>query len=128
MRTRSLIGAALGMASASPSGRPGDAAGPPLVKENPEEADLPDGIDELLEADRLDDVGVDAEPVAFDEVPLLPRGRQHDDGEVSQRLVGLDPAQYLQAVHPRHLQVEQEDRRIPRGALRAAAAPEQVIE
>ncbi len=41
--------------------------------------------------------------------PLAPRdvkGRQHDEGEHGQALVGAGGAQHLEAAHPRHHQVQ----------------------
>src|SRR5215813_12672856 len=43
-------------------------AGRRLVDDRPEDADAADGLDELLEDDRLDDVGVGAEAVGLDDV------------------------------------------------------------
>src|SRR6266498_5905363 len=105
-----------------------NAARRPFVQDGPEDADFPDGFDELFESDRLDDVSVGSEPVALDEIPFLPRGGEHDDRHGLQRVVGLDPAQDLETVQPRHLQVEQDHGRVPLGPEREAAAPKKIIE
>src|SRR4051812_32803896 len=45
-----------------------------LVEHGPEHAEVGDRADELLELDRLDHVGVDAQLVALDDVRFLLRG------------------------------------------------------
>src|SRR5690606_40331625 len=50
-----------------------------LVQHRPEGAELPQRIHEIPELDRLDDVRVDAEIVAGDDVGLLSRGGEHHD-------------------------------------------------
>jgi len=60
------------------------------VEEGPEHAYLADGFYELFEFYGFDDVGVDAELVAFGHVGFF-LGRGHDDdGDDFQTLVGLD--------------------------------------
>src|SRR6266545_545231 len=117
-----------GPMSSSASTGLANAARRPFVQYGPEDADFPDGFDELFESDRLDDVSVGSEPVALDEIPFLPRGGEHDDRHGLQRVVGLDPAQDLETVQPRHLQVEQDHGRVPLGPEREAAAPKKIIE
>ena len=80
-----------------------------LVHNRPKHAEGADGLEELIEVDRLDDEGVDAEVVTFDEVLFLARGGEHDDGDVAKGGVGLDLAQDFEPVDPGHFQVEQND-------------------
>ena len=49
-------------------------------------------------------------------------------GTVFSVVVGLDPAQDLETIHPRHLQVEQDHGRVPLGPEREPAAPKKIIE
>src|SRR5262249_9166663 len=99
-----------------------------LAQDRPEAADVADRLDEMLEDDRLDDVGVGAEAVGVDQGLVLPRGRQHDDRDRPQRVVGLDLTQHFEPVHFRHLQVEQHDSRVAGLPAGEAAAPAQVLE
>ena len=99
-----------------------------LVEDGPEDAEVLDRLEELLEADRLDDVGVHAELVAPHQIALLARGGQHDDRDVPGRGVALDLGQHLEPVDLRQLEVEQDHRRIARRRDRVGPAREQVVE
>src|SRR3954464_13202677 len=56
--------------SASPPPEPGT-AGRGLIEHGPEDAQVRDDLEEFLEADGLDHVGIDPELVALEQVPLL---------------------------------------------------------
>src|SRR5687768_4603765 len=79
------------------------------VEQQPVEAELADGFDELLELDGLDDVAVHAEAVALDQIALFLGGGQDDDRGALGSLVALDLAQHFQAVDLRQLEVEKDD-------------------
>ena len=86
-----------------------------------------DGVDELLEIDGFNDVGVDAKFVAFDEVLLFAGGSKHDDGDGLEAVIGLDLAQHLHAVHLGHFEVEKDDGGISFRPGAVAAATIEVI-
>lgn len=52
-----------------------------LIDHRPEESELADGLDELVEIDRLDNVGIHTQAVTLDQVLLLPGGGEHDNGD-----------------------------------------------
>src|SRR5438105_12056017 len=56
-----------------------------LVDEGPEPAERLDCLDELVKADRLDDVGVHAELIAPHQVLFFARRGQHHHGNLLQR-------------------------------------------
>src|SRR5215213_4396447 len=86
-------------------------------------------LHQTLEGDGLGDVGARAQVVAAEDVLLCLRRGHHHHRDAAQLRVGLDGAQGLAAVHPRHVQVEQDEARTG-GRLRigVAALPPQVIE
>src|SRR3989338_6890162 len=97
-----------------------------FVDYGPECTELADGVDERPEVDRLYDVGVRAELVAANQILFFARGGEHHDGNGLQRLVGLQRAKHVEAVDLRHLQIQQEYRRVPRRPAGIAVAAVQV--
>src|SRR5262249_28553472 len=83
-----------------------------LVHDGTEYAHPRDRVPELVEVDRLHDIGVHAELVAPHHVLLFMGGGQHHHGNHPQPLVGLDPLQHLQPIDLRQLEIEQHDRGI----------------
>src|SRR5207248_9433817 len=81
-----------------------------LVEEHPVQAQLADGLGELLEVDRLDDVAVDAQLVTLHDVALFAGGGEHDHREGPRLWIGLDAAQHLHAIDQRQLEIEQDHR------------------
>src|SRR6476646_7679624 len=69
-----------------------------LVDDRPEDAQFFDGVDELVEINRLYDIGVDPELVASDHVSFLVGGRQHHHRDHLQALIGPDLLQDLQSI------------------------------
>ena len=61
---------------------------------------------------RLDDVAVDAQPVALDDVAVLRRRGEHDHGDQARARVGANLAQHFHAVHQGELLVEQDHLRV----------------
>jgi serine/threonine protein kinase len=78
-----------------------------LVHRNPVIADSRDFLREAPEVYRLHEVAVDAEVVAAHQVAFLLAGGQHDHGNRAGAAIGLDTLQYLDAIDPRHLDVQQ---------------------
>ena len=78
-----------------------------LVDHGPEQSQCLDGFDELLEIDGFNDVGIDTEIVAFDDITFFPRRCEHDDGEGAELLARAEFSQHLDAIHARHLDVQQ---------------------
>src|SRR6266700_8172269 len=100
-----------------------------LVQEQPVHAEGPGRLLELIEVDRLDDVAVDAQPVALDQVTLLARRGQHHDRDGAGPLVLLDPLQNLEAVDEGQLDVEQDHVRLVFDVARGVATrAEDVLE
>ena len=99
-----------------------------LVDNGPEHAEVPDGLDELGEIDRLDHKGVDAEIITQHQVAFLARGREHDDGDVVHGGITLERAQHLEAIDARHFQVQQDDAGQPGRAVQEFAPAVHVIE
>jgi hypothetical protein len=71
--------------------------------------DLPDGVDEVLEVDRLADERVGVQRVAAHDVLLGPRGGQHDDRDRQQLVVLFQLLKHLQAAAPGQVDVEQDE-------------------
>src|SRR3712207_12764 len=69
-----------------------------LVRDGPEEADVPDNVYEVFEAHRLDDVGVGAQVVAIGQISLLARRGEHHHRDPLQGRVGLQVVQHLEPV------------------------------
>src|SRR5688572_30272258 len=59
--------------------------------------------DELIQIDRLRDIAVGVQVITLQHVLFILRGRQHDDWNAFQRLLGLDLSQYLTAVFSREI-------------------------
>src|SRR5207244_10345281 len=83
-----------------------------LVQKQPVHAEGTGRLLELIEVDRFDDVAVDAQPVALDQVALFARRGQHDDRDGAGSLVRLDPLENLQAVDIGQLDIEQDHVRL----------------
>src|SRR6266581_2626561 len=99
-----------------------------LVDDGPEHAGLLDGIDKLLETNRLDDVGVDSQAIALHEIFFLAGRRQHHDRQEFERLIALDLPQHLETVHLGHFQIEQHDAGQAAGLRLEFPAPIEVVE
>src|SRR6185437_8188602 len=100
-----------------------------LVDQQPIHADLIDRPVELLEIDRLHDVGIGAELVGLAEVALFPRRGQHHHRDRPGARVAFDLLQHFGAVDLGQFQIEQQDDR--RGAhvrLAVRAGAEQIVE
>src|SRR3990172_826669 len=69
-----------------------------LIDQQPEDADLLDYLDKVVEGHRLDDVGVDARLISLNHIRLFPRRGQYHDGSGRQLRVAFDAPQGLQAV------------------------------
>src|SRR5712692_2087621 len=81
------------------------------VGKHPVQTDLRYCLQKRLELHRLDDVAVDAEPVAFHHVALLVRrGHYHPRNGACLRIC-LQPPQHFYAIDLRHLDVEHDDLR-----------------
>ena len=72
------------------------------------------------ERDGLQEVARDVELERFDAVTLFVRGREHDDRDGLQLRIGADLAQKLDAVHLRHVDVEQDQAGASAAALPCA--------
>src|SRR5579883_1228909 len=83
------------------------ARGGRLVQLEPEPTDGLRRFDELVEIDRLPDVGIGAEGIAPFHILLLPRGGEDNDRKDPAPWVGPEPPQDLQAVDLRQLEVEE---------------------
>ena len=105
-----------------------DAALRHFVDDRPERAHLLHGVDEILKFQRLDDIGIDAELVAADQILLLARGGHHHDGNHLERRVALDLTQHLEPVDLGELQVEEEQGGLIVRAVRERATPIEVVE
>jgi hypothetical protein len=70
--------------------------------------DLADRPHELIDVDRLCDVGVGVQLVALEDVFLRGGGGEHDHGDVAEVGVGLDLLEQLAAVVLGQIQVEQD--------------------
>src|SRR5215207_2795040 len=82
-----------------------------LVEVEPVPAEVLHGLGEPLEVGRLGDVGIGAEPVAGDDVLVLPGRGEEDDGQDLRPLVAAQALQDLKAVHLGQLHVEQDELR-----------------
>src|SRR3989449_8537987 len=80
------------------------APGRRLVDDRPECAELFDGLDKLLEIDRLHHVGVHAQFVTLHQVLFLARGGEDDQWDRLQFVVLLDGAQHRSEEHTSELQ------------------------
>src|SRR5690606_27441586 len=83
-----------------------------LVEHRPELAQRAHGLEELVDIDRLHHVGIDAEVPAARKVVLFARGRQDHHRHALEALVLARLGEDLQAVHARHLDVEQQHGRV----------------
>src|SRR5439155_15989933 len=70
-----------------------------LIEQEPVETELGHRAHELFEVHRLDDVAVDPEFVALDDVALLARRGHHHHRDAFRARIGLDPPQDLEPVH-----------------------------
>src|SRR4051812_43382818 len=84
-----------------------------LIDDGPETPQLLDGVDELVEIDRLYHIGVHAILIARDQVSLLTGRREHYHRNHFQLLIGFHLPQHLQSIHLRQLEIKQHDRRVP---------------
>src|SRR5439155_21595909 len=107
---------------------PTDAFRGRLVDDAPEQAQFFNRAHEFVKAQRLDDVGIDAQVIALGEVALLTRRGQHDDWYRAQPLVGAHGPQHLQPVNLGHLDVEENDGRVARLLTGVWATTQQVVE
>src|SRR5713226_3002387 len=82
-----------------------------LVQQQPIQLHIGDRADEGLEVDRLDDVAVGPEVIAGDDVGLLVRRGEDDDGDRFRAVAGLEAPQHLQPVDLGELQVQEDDLR-----------------
>src|SRR5882762_2865480 len=80
-----------------------------LVENGPEQTELLNRVDQLLEVNRLDDVGIDPKLIALHEVLLFAGGGEDDDRNRFHLFVALDLAKHLHAIDLGHFQVEQDD-------------------
>src|SRR5579885_1350190 len=69
---------------------------------------------EVAERDRLQDVTRDVEVVRLDAIALVVGGREHDDGREIELGIAAQLAQELDAVHARHVEIEQDDSAVAR--------------
>src|SRR5690606_4268104 len=99
-----------------------------LVEHGPEAAERAHRIEELVHVDRLDHIGVHAQVPAHRQVAFLARRRQHHDRQRLEAVVAAQVGQHFQPVHARHLDVEQQYRRVAFGAVGPLAAPVQVVQ
>src|SRR5881394_2122555 len=61
-----------------------------FIEHRPEETELLDRINHLLEIDRLHDVSIGSQLITFHKVLLFARGREHDNGHHLHLFVRLD--------------------------------------
>src|SRR5688572_1434232 len=104
-----MIAASSGLSSTS-SARSGDRSVDMwgwLVEDEPVEAELTDGLDELLEIDGLADVAVRPAGVPVYQVPLLLGGGEDDDRQEAGPLGRSQLAQYIQPADLGKLEVEE---------------------
>src|SRR5882762_6798962 len=99
-----------------------------LVQNHPKKSELAHNFEESFEFDRLHHVGVHADVVALHDVLFFPGRSQHDDRNRPQHRVLLHGAQNLEAIHLRHLQVEQHQYRKVRVAAGEFSGAAQIIE
>src|SRR5690606_17454121 len=99
-----------------------------LVDQCPENSELADRRDELIEVDRLYNISVGAQLISVHQIVLLARGRENDDGKHSRCPVGPDLPQRLETVNARHLQIEQDDGRWQVYPLAVCVSPMQEIQ
>src|SRR4051812_13165779 len=77
-----------------------------LIDQRPETSQLFYRIQELLEVDWFDDIGIDSEFITSDQVLFLPRRGQHDNGDALEFRVRLHLTKHFQAIHAGHFQVQ----------------------
>ncbi len=85
-------------------------------------------MDELIEIDRFDNIGIDAQLVPTKQVTFLPRGSQNDHRNSVQRRIGSYLAQHFEPVNFRHFDVKQHHGRMAARAIRKITAPEKIIQ
>src|SRR4051812_35553209 len=73
----------------------------------PERSELAHGGEETIEIDRLHDVAIGAEGVAFDHVCFFAGGSKNHDRQGAEIGVSANASQHLEPVDLRHLQVEE---------------------
>src|SRR5690606_24089847 len=98
------------------------------VDDRPELAQGLDRTEELVDVHRLDHVGIHAQVPAAGQVAFLARGRQDHHRQAAELLVGADVLQHFQPVHARHLDVQQQDRRLLVRTVGEAAAALQALQ
>src|SRR5690606_19602363 len=112
-------------AAASPRTRRGAfLLGGELDEGEPEVVDGADDAEELVEVHGLGDVAVRREVVGGGDVVLALRGRQDDDGDPLELVVGLEVGEDFAAVFPRHVEVEEDEVRARAVGELALAAEE----
>src|SRR5476651_2736745 len=79
------------------------------IEHQPVHPDHLHGVPELVEIDRLGDVTVDAEGVAFHHIALFGRRGQHDHRDITRSRIAANLPQYFQAIDQRQLQIEQDN-------------------
>src|SRR6185437_6960833 len=93
-----------------------------------EQAELADRRREALVIDRLGDVDVASEVVAFLDLDAVVRRGQHDDWNPLEMLVGLEPSQDVEACHVRQIEVQQDQQGRVRHSSGTATLRENVVE
>src|SRR5208282_512113 len=78
------------------------------VQEKPVHTHLLDGLHELVEVDRLDDVAVHAQAIALDDIPVLLRRGEDDNRRHARAFVRLQRLDDLEAVDLRQLEVQED--------------------
>src|SRR5215475_9589970 len=98
-----------------------DASWRRLIDHGPENPELFDGINKLVEIHWLDHIGVHAKCIARDHVSFLTGRREHDHRDHAQLLVRSNLLQHLQAINLRQFEIKQQDSRVPRRTRRKVA-------
>src|SRR5713226_4967321 len=79
------------------------------IEEQPVHAQNSGRLRELLEVNGLDNVAVDAEAVALNQIALLPRRGQHYHRHRLRAGIAFDSLQHLEAVDQRKLDIQQDN-------------------
>src|ERR1700730_15058046 len=102
--TRSTLIDASIAASLNPSWK---TSGGYLVHESPKEPRVSHDLDELREVHGFDQIAVDAQAVALHDVTLFRRRGEHHHRDHPGTFVGFEAFQDVDAVHPGHLDIKQ---------------------
>src|SRR5215510_2328121 len=99
-----------------------------LIDHGPENPELFDGINKLVEINWLDHIGVHTKCIARHHVSFLMGRREHDHRNHAKFLIGSNLLQHLQAINLRQFEIKQQDSRVPRRTRRKVAPTIQIIQ